>query len=57
MGHAVMENIALYGRPVAHWHPLFGEDAKEEIARVRERLVERHGEERAIEWPTPPATF
>ena len=46
-GHAVMENIALYGRPVAHWHPLFGEDAKEEIARVRERLVERHGEERA----------
>ena len=46
-GHTVMENIALHGRPVAHWHPLFGEDAKEEIARVRERLVKRYGEERA----------
>ena len=46
-GHCVAENVARNGRPIAHWHPLFGEEAREPIARVRHRLVERHGEERA----------
>ncbi len=46
-GHCVSENIARNGRPIAHWHPLFGEDAIEPIARVRQELVEKHGEERA----------
>ena len=46
-GHCVAENIARHGRPIAHWHPLFGEEAKEPIAQVRQRLVEKHGEERA----------
>ena len=46
-GHCVSENIARNGRPIARWHPLFGEDAKEPIAEVRGRLVEKHGEERA----------
>ena len=46
-GHCVSENVARQGRPIAHWHPLFGEDAIEPIARARRRLVEKYGEERA----------
>ena len=46
-GHCVSENVARQGRPIAHWHPLFGEEAIEPIARVRRRLVEKYGEERA----------
>ena len=48
-GHCVAENIARNGRPVAHWHPLFGEDTKEPIARIRQRLVEKYGEERTYQ--------
>ena len=44
-GHAVIESQARNGRPVAHWHPLFGEEAKEEIAGIRRGLVEKYGEE------------
>ena len=46
-GHCVSENIARSGRPIAHWHPLFGEEAREPLARGRRRLVEKYGEERA----------
>ena len=46
-GHCVSENISRNGRPIARWHPVFGEEAKKRIARVRRRLVEKHGEERA----------
>ena len=46
-GHVALVNPGSAGRTVAHWHPLLGEDTKEEIARIRERLVERFGEERA----------
>ena len=46
-GHCVAENVARNGRPIAHWHPLFGEESREPMARVRQRLVEKHGEERA----------
>ena len=46
-GHCVAENIARNGRPIAHWHPLFGEEARKPMARVRQRLVEKYGEERA----------
>ena len=46
-GHCVSENIARNGRPIATWHPLFGEEAREPIARTRRKLVERYGEERA----------
>ena len=46
-GHAVGVSSGATGRTVAHWHPLLGEDTKEEIARNREHLVERFGEERA----------
>ncbi len=34
-------------RPIAHWHPILGEETKEEIRNTRARLVERYGEERA----------
>ncbi len=34
-------------RPIAHWHPILGEETKEEIRNTRVRLVERFGEERA----------
>ena len=47
-GHAVMENDCLYGRPIAFWNPLFGEEAKEPIAKIRARLVEKYGEERTV---------
>ncbi|WP_342661454.1 p-cumate 2,3-dioxygenase system, large oxygenase component (plasmid) [Rhodococcus ruber] len=46
-GHAVLEYTAPWGRPVAKWEPLFGEDAREEIGRLRAELVAKHGEERA----------
>ena len=46
-GHCVIETAARNGRPIAHWHPLFGEEAREPMARVRQRLVEKYGEERA----------
>ena len=45
-GHSVGVLGDLAGRTVARWHPLLGEDTKEEIAGIRERLVERFGEER-----------
>ena len=46
-GHCLSVNIARNGRPVAHWHPMFGAEAKEPIARARRRLVDRYGEDRA----------
>ena len=46
-GHAVLEYAAPWGRPVAKWEPLFGEDARGEIGRLRADLVAKHGEARA----------
>lgn len=46
-GHAVIEYTAPWGRPVAKWEPLFGEEARVEIDRIRTELVDRHGEARA----------
>jgi p-cumate 2,3-dioxygenase alpha subunit len=46
-GHAVIEGESPFGRPIARWHPMFGEDAREEIEAVRAELVQRCGEERA----------
>lgn len=48
-GHAVAVSRGSAGRAVALWHPLLGEETKEEITRIRERLVERFGEERACQ--------
>jgi p-cumate 2,3-dioxygenase alpha subunit len=46
-GHAVIDNENFRGRPVAKWIPLYGEEAKPEIERVRAELFRRLGEERA----------
>ncbi len=46
-GHCLAQTTAANGRPIAHWHPLFGEDTKDEIAEVRQQLVETYGENRA----------
>lgn len=46
-GHAVIEYSSPWGRPVAKWEPLFGEDSRVEIDRLRAELVEKYGEERA----------
>jgi p-cumate 2,3-dioxygenase alpha subunit len=46
-GHAVIDNENFRGRPVAKWIPIYGEEAKPEIERIRAELVTRLGEERA----------
>ena len=47
-GHVVIETEARNGRPIAHWHPMYGESAKEPMAAVRQRLVDKFGEERTF---------
>ena len=46
-GHCVVEAAAVNGRPIAHWHPLFGDDTRGEVAEARQQLVEAYGENRA----------
>jgi phenylpropionate dioxygenase-like ring-hydroxylating dioxygenase large terminal subunit len=46
-GHLTTDNVNFRGRPVAAWISIYGEDAKEDIARIREELVARLGEARA----------
>ena len=46
-GHSVIERRATYGRPIAQWISLWGEDARLEIEATYERLVKRYGPERA----------
>ena len=46
-GHVVLEGEAPYGRPIARWDNLFGEDSQDEIAAIRARLVDAYGEDRA----------
>ncbi|MGH6625585.1 MAG: aromatic ring-hydroxylating oxygenase subunit alpha [Burkholderiaceae bacterium] len=46
-GHAVVEYSAPWGRPVANWVPAWGEERKGEIDALYDRLVAKHGEERA----------
>ena len=47
-GHGVMENDAIYGRPIAMWHPYFGEEAREEINGIKDELIARHGHTKAL---------
>jgi phenylpropionate dioxygenase-like ring-hydroxylating dioxygenase large terminal subunit len=46
-GHAVLEYLAPWGRPISKWEPLFGEAARGEMDALRARLTDRFGEERA----------
>ena len=43
-----MENDAVYGRPIALWHPGFGEEARAEIQTIRDQLIARHGLDKAL---------
>ena len=47
-GHGVMENDAIYGRPIAMWHPYFGEESRAEIDSIKEELIGRHGRDKAL---------
>jgi p-cumate 2,3-dioxygenase alpha subunit len=46
-GHAVVEREASYGRPIARWIPIWGEEARVEIEAIRSRLDDKYGVERA----------
>ena len=46
-GHACVEYSAPWGRPIAHWVPLWGEEGKTEIAQVYAELQGRVGPDRA----------
>jgi p-cumate 2,3-dioxygenase alpha subunit len=47
-GHAVIEYLAPFGRPIARWVPSFGELAKARIEEKQRGLEERFGPERAF---------
>jgi p-cumate 2,3-dioxygenase alpha subunit len=47
-GHSAVEYEGPWGRPIAQWIPMWGEQAKVEIDATYQRLVDRHGEERAF---------
>lgn len=47
-GHGAFDAPAPYGRPVARWDPLFGEEARHDIEKLRADLVARHGEVKAF---------
>jgi phenylpropionate dioxygenase-like ring-hydroxylating dioxygenase large terminal subunit len=46
-GHLTTDNPNFRGRPVAAWISIYGEDAKSDIAAIREELVARLGPARA----------
>jgi p-cumate 2,3-dioxygenase alpha subunit len=46
-GHAVIEYRAPWGRPIAQWIPMWGEEGKVETDAIYARLVARHGEDKA----------
>ncbi|MBF6568146.1 MAG: Rieske 2Fe-2S domain-containing protein [Candidatus Binataceae bacterium] len=47
-GHGTSESApGGLARPIAHWHPMFGDAAKPEITRIRARIFERFSAERA----------
>lgn len=51
-GHAVIEYSAPWGRPIAQWIPMWGEEGKLELEVVYKELVERLGEEKAKQMST-----
>ncbi len=51
-GHAVVEREASYGRPIAKWMPMWGEEARVEIEAIYAKLVGRYGKERADRMST-----
>lgn len=46
-GHAVLEYRAPWGRPIAQWIPMWGDEGRRETEQTYARLLERFGKERA----------
>jgi p-cumate 2,3-dioxygenase subunit alpha len=46
-GHFTTDNVNFRGRPVAAWIPIYGEEAKPEMAEIRRELEARVGPDRA----------
>lgn len=46
-GHAVVEYTAPWGRPIANWIPVWGEQGRHELDAIHASLVARHGQEKA----------
>lgn len=46
-GHAVIEYSAPWGRPIANWVPLWGDEGKKEIETIYKNLETRLGQKRA----------
>ena len=46
-GHAAIEGVAPWGRPVAHWIPAWGDQGKVDVEQMHRELKERLGEDRA----------
>ena len=46
-GHAVLEYKAPWGRPIAQWVPMFGDEGKAEMAAIYGRLAQRVGDAKA----------
>ena len=46
-GHAVLEYKAPWGRPIAQWVPMFGEQGKQEMQAIYAKLAARVGDEKA----------
>ncbi len=52
-GHAVMEYEAPWGRPIASWTPVWDQELKEKMDKIKARLIDKYGEERGrrmTEW-------
>lgn len=48
-GHAVIEGVAPWGRPVAQWIPAWGEKGKEDLDQIYAELEQRLGTEKAMQ--------
>ena len=46
-GHAAIEYVAPWGRPVAQWVPQWGGEGRGAVNQLMDKLISRHGEERA----------
>ncbi len=55
-GHCVAENVARNGRPIAHWHPLFGEDASGRLSVPARGWCRSTGKSAPARWLTSPET-
>ena len=46
-GHGTTDNVNFRGRPIAAWIPIYGDEAKPELERIRQEVTARLGAQRA----------